>query len=35
MAVFRITNDDTFVDKVIEENYNIRKVLALKGTFGY
>ena len=28
-------DDDIFVDKVIEDNDNIREVLALKGIFGY
>ena len=28
-------DEDIVVDKVIEDNDNIREVLALKGTFGY
>ena len=28
-------DDDTFVDKCIEENDNIREVLTLKGSIGY
>ena len=27
--------DDTWVDKVIEENGNLREVLILKGAIGY